>query len=384
MRSLAPLLYVMDRYTACMPRVLHVSQPTEAVVARVVRHLVTDQLRAGWDVITACPPTGPLPVDVAAAGARVLPWPATRAPGPVSGHETLRLSRLVESVGADVVHLHSAKAGRAGRLAVRGRKPTVYQPHAWSFWAATGWQRVGALAWERYGARWTDQLVCVSEREREEAARLRIPAQSVVVPNCVDVEWFAAQDDTARAEARAALGLDQAPTVVCVGRLCRQKGQDLLLRAWPRVTAAVPGARLVLVGDGPDEARLAMDAPPGVLLAGRTDDPRPWYAAADVVALPSRWEGLALVLLEAMASARSVVTTDVGGAREALPAGGGVVVPVEDTAELVAALVARLRDPGLAAAEGAAGRARACAVHDVRRSTARIRAIYEEMGRLGR
>ena len=375
---------MVNRYTARMLRVLHVSQPTEAGVARVVRHLVTDQLGAGLDVIAACPPTGPLPVDVAAAGARVLAWPATREPGPVSGHETLRLLRLVESVGADVVHLHSAKAGLAGRLAVRGRKPTVYQPHAWSFWAATGWQRAGSLAWERFGARWTDQLVLVSEREREEAARLRIPTEGVVVPNCVDVEWFAAQDDSARAEARAALGLDEAPTVVCVGRLCRQKGQDLLLRAWPRVTAAVPDARLVLVGDGPDRARLAAGAPPAVLLAGRADDPRPWYAAADVVVLPSRWEGQALVLLEAMASARSVVSTDVGGAREALPADGGAVVPVGDTEGLAAALVARLHDPGLATAEGAAGRGRACAGHDVRRTTARIRAIYQNVGRPGR
>jgi glycosyltransferase involved in cell wall biosynthesis len=367
-----------------MHRVLHVSQPTEAGVARVVRHLVTDQLRAGWDVITACPPTGSLPVEAAAAGARVLAWPASREPGPISGHETLRLRRLVESVGADVVHLHSAKAGLAGRLAIRGRQPTVYQPHAWSFWASTGWQRSAALAWERYGARWTDRLVCVSEREKEEAARLRIPAAGVVVPNSVDVEWFAAQDGRARVGARADLGLGDAPTVVCVGRLCRQKGQDLLLRAWPQVTAAVPAARLVLVGDGPDQAVLAADAPPGVLLAGRTDDPRPWYAAADVVVLPSRWEGLALVLLEAMASARSVVSTDAGGAREALPADAGAVVPVGDTAGLAAALVARLRDPGLATAEGAIGRARACAVHDVRRSTAHIRAIYQDVARAGR
>jgi glycosyltransferase involved in cell wall biosynthesis len=78
------------------------------------------------------------------------------------------------------------------------------------------------------------------------------------------------------------------------------------------------------------------------------------------------------------------VSTDVGGAREALPADGGGVVPVENTADLAAALIARLRDPGLAAAEGAAGRARACAVHDLRRSTARIRAIYEELDRPGR
>ncbi len=362
-----------------MPRILHVSQPTEAGVARVVRHLVADQLRSGWDVVTACPPAGPLSVEVASAGARVLPWSATRGPGPVSGPETVRLSQLVESVGADVVHLHSAKAGLAGRLAIRGRKPTVYQPHAWSFWAATGLQRSGALAWERYAARWTSRLICVSEREKEEAVRLRIPTQGVVVPNCVDLEWFAAQDGTDRVDARAELGLADAPTVVCVGRLCRQKGQDLLLRVWPRVTAAVPDARLVLVGDGPDRATLAAAAPPGVTLVGETDDPRPYFAAADVVALPSRWEGSALVLLEAMASARSVVSTDVGGAQETVPPGGGAVLPVDNLAGFAAALVTRLRDPGLAAREGRAGRDRVCAHHDLRITAGRVREIYQDV-----
>ena len=362
-----------------MLRVLHVSQPTEAGVAQVVRHLVSDQLGAGWDVLAACPPTGTLPVQAAAAGARVLSWPATREPGPVSGSETLRLLHLVDAVGADVVHLHSAKAGLAGRLAIRGRQPTVYQPHAWSFWATTGWQRSGALAWERYGARWTDQLICVSEREKEEAARLRIPAAGTVVPNSVDTDRFAAQDGTSRTAARDTLRLDDAPTVVCVGRLCRQKGQDLLLRIWPRVTAAVPGARLVLVGDGPDRAALAAAAPPGVTLAGPTADPRPWYAAADVVALPSRWEGGALVLLEAMASARSLVSTDAGGTRETVPAGAGAVLQVGDLAGFAAALVARLRDPGLAAAEGLTGRDHVRAHHDLRRTAARIRQIYQDV-----
>jgi glycosyltransferase involved in cell wall biosynthesis len=349
----------------------------------VVSHLVADQLRAGWDVTAACPPTGPLPVEVAAAGARVLAWPARREPGPDSGQEAFRLRRLVESVGADVVHLHSAKAGLAGRLAIRGRRPTVYQPNSWSFWASTGWQRTAALTWERYGARWTGQLICVSEREKEEAARYGIQSPAVVVPNCVDVEWFPVRDGTGRAEARAALGLDQAPTVVCVGRLCRQKGQDLLMRAWPRVTAAVPDARLVLVGDGPDRAVLAAGAPPSVLFAGTVGDTRPWHAAADVVVLPSRWEGLSLTLLEAMASGRSVVSTDVSGVRETLPADGGAVLPVGDLPGLAAELVVRLRDPGLAAVEGVAGRARACTRHDIRRGTARIRAIYEDIGRPG-
>jgi len=164
-----------------------------------------------------------------------------------------------------------------------------------------------------------------------------------------------------------------------VGRLCRQKGQDLLLAAWPRVRAAVPDARLVLIGDGPAQAELAAAAPPAVLFAGPAVDPRPWYAAADVVVLPSRWEGMALVQLEAMASARCVVATDTGGARELLPDAGAAVIPVGDVPALAGALAARLAEPRLAAAEGAAGRARACAEHDIRQVAARVRRVYADV-----
>jgi glycosyltransferase involved in cell wall biosynthesis len=361
-----------------MMRILHVSQPTEAGVARVVGYLVADQLRAGCDVLTACPGDGPLAAEARRAGARLLPWPATRQPGPAVPGEVLRLSRLVEATRPDLVHLHSSKAGLAGRLALRGRLPTVFQPNGWSFHAATGPLRQAVLAWERYATRWAHRVVHVSQRERDDAERAGIHGRAVVVPNGVDVDAFAAQDDGARARARDALRLGPGPLAVCIGRLCRQKGQDVLLAAWPRARAAVPDARLVLVGDGPDRAALAAAAPAGVAFAGPAADPRPWYAAADVVVLPSRWEGLSLVQLEAMASARCVLATDVGGVREALPA-GATVVPVGDPAALGAALVPRLGRPALAAAEAAAGRELALARYDVRRVAARMRELYAEV-----
>jgi glycosyltransferase involved in cell wall biosynthesis len=364
-----------------MTRVLHVSQPTEAGVARVIGYLVADQLRAGWDVLTACPPDGPLAADTRTLGARLVPWPATRAPGPAVPAETLRLARLVGKVKPDVVHLHSSKAGLAGRLALRGRLPTIFQPNGWSFLAATGALRPAVLAWERYAIRWAHRVVHVSQRERTDAELLGIRGRGVVVPNGVDLDAFTEQDDAARARSRERLGLGAGPIAVCVGRLCRQKGQDVLFAAWPRVRAAVPDARLVLVGDGPDRAALTAAAPPGVVFAGAAGDPRPWYAAADVVVLPSRWEGMSMVQLEAMASARCVLATDVGGVAEALP-DGATVLPVEDPVAFGEALAARLARPELAAEEATAAGERARSVYDVRRTASRIREVYAEV--LGR
>ncbi|MYW34882.1 glycosyltransferase, partial [Streptomyces sp. SID2119] len=148
-----------------------------------------------------------------------------------------------------VVHAHSAKAGLAGRIAVRGRVPTVFQPHAWSFEAVDGRTAELALGWERFGARWADHILCVSESERRTGQQAGITARWSVIHNGIDLDRFRPGGQADRTAARASLplldGVDpQAPLVVCVGRLTRQKGQDVLLDAWRRLR--VPGARLVL------------------------------------------------------------------------------------------------------------------------------------------
>jgi glycosyltransferase involved in cell wall biosynthesis len=186
----------------------------------------------------------------------------------------------------------------------------------------------------------------------------------------IDLERFAVAEPAERELARKellAVEARDAPLAVCVGRLCRQKGQDLLLRAWPAVLGEVPDAHLVLVGDGPDRARLEASSPHNVRIVGEQDDIPRWLAASDVVALPSRWEGMAFTVLEAMACGRSVVATDVTGMRQALEGREGTageVVPIEDPVALARALTVRLRDPGSAAAEGALGRRRVLRHHD--------------------
>jgi glycosyltransferase involved in cell wall biosynthesis len=172
-----------------------------------------------------------------------------------------------------------------------------------------------------------------------------------------------------------------APVVVCVGRLCRQKGQDVLLRAWDTVSRAVPGARLVLVGDGPRAASLRAAAPESVLFAGTVADTARWYRAADLVVLPSRWEGMALSPLEAMACGRPVVLSDVDGARESLPPGHAeeCLVPSGDPGALATAVVALLRDPSRRAVLGRQAYEHASHTFDVRLTAAAVAGIYREV-----
>ncbi|GGR66138.1 glycosyl transferase family 1 [Streptomyces humidus] len=361
-------------------RVLHLTQPVDGGVARVVTDLARAQLAAGLHVTVACP-AGRFSEDLRSLGADVRHWAAARSPGPSLPGEVRRLVRLLDEVRPDLVHAHSAKAGLAGRLALRGRIPTVFQPHAWSFEAVGGATAALALHWERFGARWADRLVCVSEAERATGVHAGIAGRWSVVPNGIDPGRFhPAPVDTVRASLLP--GLDAAaPLVVCVGRLCRQKGQDVLLRAWDAVARRTPGARLVLVGDGPDTERLCRGAPESVLFAGPVADVVPWYQAADLVVLPSRWEGMALAPLEALACGRPVVVTDVDGARESLPdaLAPRCLVPADDPAALAEAVIALLLDPLLRESLGHQGRLHVLAAHDVRRMAEAVAGVYREL-----
>lgn len=356
-----------------VPHVLHVAQPVEGGVARVVTDLVAAQLAAGLRVTVACPVGGTLSDTLRARGCTVLRWDATRSPGHRLPGEVRQLTGILRVVRPHLVHAHSAKAGLAARLAVRGRIPTVFQPHAWSFEAAHGLVAPLALGWERWGARWATRVLCVSEAERRTGERCGIGAAWEVIPNGVDTLRFFPEGDRA--------GCGTGPLVVCVGRLCRQKGQDVLLDAWPEVVRRLPGARLVLVGDGPDADRLRAMAPGSVTFAGTAADAAPWYRAADVVVLPSRWEGMALAPLEAMACARPVVVTDVDGARESLPPElvPHCLVPPEDPGALARATTALLRDEPLRAALGAQGRRHVVAAHDLRHATDAVIDMYRAL-----
>ena len=354
--------------------ILHVAQPTVDGVARCVTDLAADQIRHGHNVVVACPADGWLAEQAKAAGARHVTWRAGRSPGPASALETLRLARIARRQAPDLVHLHSSKAGLAGRLALRGRRPTIFQPHAWSFFAEQGRLRAVAASWERRATRWTDVIVCVSRGEELAGRAAGVDGDLRVVPNGIDLRAFAAPGPGEREEARERLGLGSAPLAVCVGRLSEQKGQDVLVDAWPQVVAEVPGAELVLVGTGPKEETLRAR----VRVTGEVENVRDWLVAANVVVQPSRWEGLPYTVLEAMATARAVVATDVAGMADAL-GDNAALVAVDDRAALVREIGRRLLDGAASDEEGRTLRERVERHFDLRATTRAMADLYAEV-----
>lgn len=186
--------------------------------------------------------------------------------------------------------------------------------------------------------------------------------------NGVDLRRFSPDVDPSGVRRR--YGLDDAPTVVTVGRLVPRKGQDRLIAALPRVRREVPGTRLLVVGDGRDRARLARLATQGgdggVIFTGSVDATElpAFYRAGNVFAHPnrSRWggleqEGFGVVFLEAQGCGVPVVAGRSGGSPEALVDGTtGLLVDGRDPNGIADALVRLLSDPAGAARMGAAGR----------------------------
>lgn len=335
---------------------MHVSQPTTGGVAAVVAHLAEAQVAHRWEVAVVSPNADALPSRVEQAGAWHVMWSARRAPGLSVLREAHRLRRAVAVIRPDIVHLHSSKAALVGRLVLRGRIPTVVQPHGWSFLAASPRIRALTVMWERLAARWADRIVCVSSGELNLGRDEGVRARWSVVPNWVDVTACEVTSPARRRQARQRLGLPDVLMVTCAGRLSYAKGQDVLLQAWRRVRGSTPDARLLLVGDGEGESVLRARADPSVLFAGSRDDVSEWLLAADVVVIPSRWEAGSLVALEAAASGCCVVASDVPGMAEAFGGDHVALVRPGDAAALSRALIRRLEDPNLRDEEGAAHR----------------------------
>ncbi|MEU6234230.1 glycosyltransferase family 4 protein [Kitasatospora sp. NPDC047058] len=286
---------------------------------------------------------------------------------------TRRAAELARTYGCDRVWFGAAAPLAAMTPGLRRQAPgirrTVATTHGHEIW----WARTpGARRLLRRIGDSVDVVTCLGAYTRARIAPALGPRARVerLVPG-VDTALFRPADGRP-ADAPGPDGGAAAPVILCVARLVPRKGQDTLIRALPLVRRTVPGAVLVLVGQGPDEQRLRAlarqhAAPGSVVFAGghRHAATAPFYAAADLFAMPCRTrragleaEGLGIVFLEAAAAGLPVVAGRSGGAPDAVLDGRtGAVVDGRSPADVASALVRLLAAP---AAErrrlGAAGR----------------------------
>ena len=203
---------------------------------------------------------------------------------------------------------------------------------------------------DRVSLRASKRVVTVSRAfERQLVDRGLNPSKITVLHNAVDPKWAMKVCAMDRTAVRRELGFQPGERIlVAIGRMSREKGHTDLLAAFHRLRQRIPHARLVLVGDGPERGRLQEIAGEAVLFTGQVRDATPYYAAADVMVLPSLTEGSPNVLLEAMAAGIPVVATAVGGTPEIATDGeDALLVPPRRPDALEAAIERVLESPQL-------------------------------------
>lgn len=167
----------------------------------------------------------------------------------------------------------------------------------------------------------------------------------------------------------------------CVAALDdRQKGLSFLIDAMRAVAGAAPDVHLLLIGDGPDRARLEERARglAGVTFCGFVENVGDYFAAMDGFVLPSLMEGTPGVLLDAMGFGVPVIATQIGGVIDVVEPGAGILVPPADAGALAAAILRMRSDPALRAALAREGRARAEASTPARMTDAYVE-IYRRV-----
>ena len=289
-----------------------------------------------------------------------------------------RLARLVRSRGAHAVHTHGVHADLYGRLCLQGLDGVLLLQTRHND--------------DRFRRLWIMRLLnqwlarrCVRIVAISDAVREFVCAVEGIPPRKVERIYYgldAAPAPQNVADLRTELGWAGAPLIGFVGRLTGQKGVDVLLNAFAIVHRALPTARLLLIGDGPQRAALAalaggLQISAAVHFAGWREDARAQMAALNVLAIASRWEGFGLVTLEAMQAGVAVVASRVSALPEIVLDGEtGLLVPAANAAKLAAALLALLQDPQRAMQLGENGRLRAAQLFTVKQMAVQHAALY--------
>jgi phosphatidyl-myo-inositol dimannoside synthase len=306
-----------------------------------------------------------------------LPFPVLRDPTSMllpTPSVARRVVAAFEEYGCDrVLFGAAAPLGLlAARLRDAGAKRIVALTHGHEAW----WARLpGTRQVLRRIGDTCDVLTYVSGWCREAIAPALSPAAAARMERLapgVDVDTF--HPGCGGAEVRSKLGISpDTPVVVCVGRMTPRKGQDTLVRAWPRVLAQVPEARLLLVGKGSYQQKVEklaerLGVADSVIITGGVPfGAMPAYIdAGDVFAMPSRdrrfgleVEALGIVSLEAAACGLAALAGNSGGAPDTVVNGEtGFVVDPRDPSDIAARVVSLLADPDRAIAMGKAGRER--------------------------
>jgi len=351
---------------------------TETHLVEVVRHL--DRSRF-VPVVCCLHRPGRLAKQVEAMGVPVVSLGIGRIYEPGALRAARRFQELLRGYRIQLLHTYLVSANVYGTLVGRlARVPLIVTSRRDMGFSRT-WRLALLERWLVNGL--ADRIVTVCEGVRRRATREFgvEPEKVVTIPNGIDpMAWFPRPPDPALREACGIAADDRVVGIVSV--LTPVKGHRYFLEAAMRVAWDRPAVKFLVVGDGPlrtDCERLARELGIGdrVIFAGSQPDTAPYLALMDVVVCSSLSEGMSMSLLEAMAMAKPVVATRVGGNPEVVADGAtAILVPARDGLALAKQILRLLDEPETARRMGQAGRARVEREFDVRAMVRRMEDLY--------
>jgi len=360
-------------------RIAYLVRPVEGGIKQHLLTLLAGLDRNRFDPVLICPP-GSLAEEAARQGCTVI---SLELSGPVHPIRDLvaavQLRRILRRLRPDILHLHSAKAGLVGRLALLGsRRPVVLLTvHSFVFDERVG-ARMRALTSciERFLLRFTDRILAVSRALKDDlVTEMGLPADRItILYNGID---FAA---IAPPQRQAGSGYH----VGAIARLAPQKGVDDFIRAAAIVRRRFPAARFTIAGDGPLRGELEaladnLGIADAVTFLGFYSDIPTLLNRFDVFALTSTREAFGITVVEALACETPVVATNVGGISEIIDETTGLLATPRNPEDIAAKICQLLTDPQLARRLARAGSSSVRERFGNDRMLAQLQALYTDL-----
>ncbi len=367
------------------PRVLQIiDKPMHGGGQHNVYLLATHLVRSQFASMVSCSPRGPLVDRCRASNVPVYPVAINKRFSPLSLY---RVWALIRSEGVALVHAHGLVALTFGALAARmAGIPVVYSQHGYHERNyREGIVRQARIWAERRLIRLTQLTVCDSQLDRQTGIRRRYfdRPHSVTIHPPVDLESIPLVPQKEMKVLTQSLGLTDDQLVIgTVGRLDVAKGHHVLIDAIDLVQRHIPGVYCLIVGEGDQrellERRISERQLSGhVRLLGSQPDIFAYLALFELFVSSSFWEGLPIALCEAMAMAKPVVATNVGGCPEVVKDGEtGLLVPAGAPDLMAKAIMSALEDRTRLAGWGREGRRRIEAVFSAQQVIGQLETEY--------
>ena len=349
--------------------------------------------RSNFEPVLICKEEGALTIAVEQLGLSAHYAPSLVRP--ISPHRDisagLQLFGLLKRLAPDVLHTHSSKTGILGRIAGRlcGVPVVIHTVHGYAFPYATSWlARSIYFLMEYLGGKLGDAFVILNESDRQIAInKLHIPENKVhLIPNGVDVNCFAKSTGWQRTQIRREnfnLSDDDVLCVGMVGRLWRQKNPTCLLRAALRVLKQTDKrVQFFFIGDGELRSELEQvisvhGLQSQIQVLGWRQDVTALLSGLDIFVLPSRWEGMPLAVLEAMASSLPVIASDISGNRDLVSHGvNGILFESDDDEQLARGIMSLMNAEGMRDEMGVTSRIRVLEHHQIHDRVERMTELY--------